>query len=171
MGGHQRGADEMMRSAFLWVSMTAMAATPQADLEISGPMHGATLTIRTSARTAGAIDSLTWRGKEFINSFDHGRELQSASSFDGYGECLNPTEAGSAKDGAGQTTSSRLLDSRADGHTLATTIEMAYWLAPGASYHQSLRLASGLPPRTQRDRPVQRHAHQTRDDRLRLYRL
>ena len=137
----------MMRSVLLWVSMAAMAATPQADLEISGTMHGATLTMRTSARTAGAIDSITWRGKEFINAFDHGRELQSASSFDGYGECLNPTEAGSEKDGAGQATSSRLLASGVDGHTLETTIEMAYWLAPGASYprpcgsHQDFRRA------------------------------
>ena len=97
-------------------------------------MNGATVTIRTSARTAGAIDSITWRGKEFINSRDHGRELQSASSFDGYGECLNPTEAGSDKDGPGPVSSSRLVLGKAHGRTLDTTIEMAYWLVPETQY-------------------------------------
>jgi hypothetical protein len=115
----------------------AFAQGPQADLSISGKVNGATLTIRTSTRMAGAIDSITWRGKEFINAHDHGRELQSASSYDGYGECLNPTEAGSAKDGAGPLSSSRLVESKAHGHTLETTIEMAYWLAPGTPYRHA----------------------------------
>jgi hypothetical protein len=123
----------MRRHVFL-LAATALCAAPHPDLSISAKMNGATLTIRTSARTAGAIDSITWRGKEFINSFDHGRELQSASSFDGYGECLNPTEAGSEKDGAGPASSSRLVLGRAQGRTLETTIEMAYWLVPGTSY-------------------------------------
>jgi hypothetical protein len=86
---------------------------------------------------AGAIESLNWRGKEFINAHDHGRELQSASSYDGYGECLNPTEAGSAKDGAGSTSSSRFVSGGARGHTLETTIEMAYWLTPGTPYRRA----------------------------------
>ena len=62
---------------------------------ISAKVYGSQLTISTSARLAGAIGSLTWNGIEFINQDDHGRELQSASSFDGLGECFNPTEAGS----------------------------------------------------------------------------
>ena len=32
--------------------------------------------VGTSERTAGAIDSLVWRDKEFINNYDHGRQLQ-----------------------------------------------------------------------------------------------
>ena len=32
--------------------------------------------ISTSNRTAGAIDSLAWNNKEFINSYDHGRQFQ-----------------------------------------------------------------------------------------------
>src|SRR5215218_2997854 len=40
------------------------------------------IVIITTARLAGAIHSVTWDGKEFIDSFDHGRQLQSASSFD-----------------------------------------------------------------------------------------
>lgn len=110
------------------------APMPASDLLISGPVHGATLTIRASARTAGAVDSLTWQGREFINSYDHGRELQSAGSFDGYGECLNPTEAGSEKDGTGAAATSRLVTSKVSAQSLETTVEMAFWLAPGALY-------------------------------------
>ena len=42
------------------------------------------LAVGVSSRTAGAIDSLTWGGTQFINARDHGRELQSAAAFDGY---------------------------------------------------------------------------------------
>jgi hypothetical protein len=123
------------REWILLLTVLPLVAAPRADLSISAKVNGALLTICTSARTAGAIDSLTWRGKEFLNGHDHGRELQSASSFDGYGECLNPTEAGSDKDGKGPTSSSVLVSGKAHGRTLQTTIEMAYWLVPGTPYH------------------------------------
>src|ERR1017187_10554437 len=113
----------------------SLSAAPRPDLSISAKVNGSALTLRTSARMAGAIDSITWGGKQFINAYDHGRELQSASSFDGYGECLNPTEAGSDKDGPGPQSSSRLVSGKARGRTLETTIEMAYWLVPGTPYH------------------------------------
>jgi hypothetical protein len=113
----------------------SMGGAPNLELSVSARVNGATLTLRTSARMSGAIDSIQWRGKEFINAFDHGRELQSACSFDGYGECLNPTEAGSGTDGTGPVSSSLLVSGKARGRTLETTIEMAYWLAPGAAYH------------------------------------
>jgi hypothetical protein len=119
-------------AGLLAVCVLAGALTP--DLSISAQVNGALLTIRTSSRTAGAIDSIVWRGREFLNSYDHGRELQSASSFDGFGECLNPTEAGSDKDGSGPSSSSRLVAAKARGRTLETTIEMAYWMRPGTHY-------------------------------------
>jgi len=61
----------------------------------------------TSSRCAGAIDYVSWNGKQFISDYDHGRELQIAVTVDNTGECYNPTEAGSLGDGAGQSTSSR----------------------------------------------------------------
>ncbi len=72
------------------------------------------IVIRTTHRLAGAVDSLTWNGREFIDSVDHGRQLQSASNFDCGGtilaETFNPTRGGVApRDGAGPTSSSRLL--------------------------------------------------------------
>ncbi len=112
------------------------------------------IVIKTTNRLAGAIDSLTWNGKEFINSFDHGRQLQSAASFDFrstdpyWAERYNPTEAGSRSDGAGKTSSSKLISLRAQGAELQTTTRMAFWLAPGQK--SSGRLALN-------DKPLSNH--------------
>jgi len=102
---------------------------------VRAPLGDSEIVIRTTSRLAGAIDSLNWNGQEFINSFDHGRQLQSASNLD-FGsrmtpESFNPTEAGSRLDGAGKTSTSRLVHLVADGNRLQTTNQMAFWLAPG----------------------------------------
>jgi hypothetical protein len=93
------------------------------------------LVIKTTNRLAGAIDSLTWDGKEFIDSADHGRQLQSASNLDAGSaisdETYNPTEAGSRADHVGPTSSSRLLSLKAEGNVLETRSKMAFWLKPG----------------------------------------
>jgi hypothetical protein len=104
------------------------------DYTIRQTVLGSPLVLRASQRTAGAIDSLKFRGKEYVNAFDHGREWQSAVSYDGFGECLNPTEAGTSKDGTGAETSSQLLDARVQDFTLTSTVRMAYWLAPDEPY-------------------------------------
>ncbi len=93
------------------------------------------IVITTTSRLAGAIHSLTWNGREFIDSADHGRQLQSASNFDVGGpfvpEVFNPTEAGSVSDGAGPISSSKLLSLTAADGELRTKSQMAFWLAPG----------------------------------------
>jgi hypothetical protein len=93
------------------------------------------IVIKTTARTAGAIDSLTWGGKEFVDSFDHGRQMQSASNFDCGApfvpEVFNPTEAGSLADGRGAKSTSRLLELSAKANELTTLNRMAFWLRPG----------------------------------------
>lgn len=104
---------------------------PGGRASISAPFKGSPITIGVSSRTAGSIDSLTWGGTQFVNAFDHGRELQSASSFDGYAECLNPTEAGSNADGAGRRSSSLLLGLSIGDGRLETRTRMAYWMRPG----------------------------------------
>ncbi len=121
------------------LAASSACAAPEAPIsgnaEIRGKALGSELVIKTSDRTAGAICSLTWNGKEFIDAADHGRELQSASNFDVDGdiknETFNPTEAGSCRDGAGPKTTSRLLYLHADGNELVTTNQMAFWLVPG----------------------------------------
>jgi hypothetical protein len=80
------------------------------------------------------VHSLTWDGVEFIDSADHGRQLQSAASFGpakSMAEPYNPTEAGSRKDGAGPTSTSQLLHAVATKSELQTTTRMAFWLNPG----------------------------------------
>ncbi|HAD59217.1 MAG TPA: hypothetical protein DCG12_08235 [Planctomycetaceae bacterium] len=108
---------------------------PSGDATIRAPFRGSEIVITTTRRLAGAIHSLKWNGQEFINSTDHGRQLQSASNLDAgskfTGETFNPTEAGSRFDGAGARSTSRLLHLFAEGNQLQTTSQMAFWLRPG----------------------------------------
>lgn len=105
------------------------------NVSIRGKFGDSEIVITTTDRLAGAIHSLTWKGKEFIDSHDHGRQLQSASNFDAgsrfTGETFNPTEAGSRRDGAGPTSTSRLLHLVKTENSLQTTSQMAFWLDPG----------------------------------------
>jgi len=116
-------------------AVAADAPLPTGDGVIRGKLGRSEIVITTTSRLAGAIHSLTWNGREFIDSADHGRQLQSASNLDAgkpiRAETFNPTEAGSADDGAGPTSSSKLLHYIADGNRLQTTSRMAFWLAPG----------------------------------------
>lgn len=110
---------------------------PSGEAVIRAAAGDSEIVIRTTSRLAGAIHSLTWRGKEFIDSVDHGRQLQSAASFDCaaagpfWAECYNPTEAGSRHDGAGPTSTSQLLAIEATERVLTTKTQMAFWLRPG----------------------------------------
>ncbi|MCC7423015.1 MAG: hypothetical protein IT428_22295 [Planctomycetaceae bacterium] len=105
------------------------------DSTIRGRFGSSDIVITTTNRLAGAIHSLTWNGREFIDSFDHGRQLQSASNLacgkEFFPETFNPTEAGSRRDGAGPKSSSRLLEIRARDNELFTRTRMAFWLVPG----------------------------------------
>lgn len=102
------------------------------------------LEIRTSAQFAGAVSSLSFRGREYVDTADHGRELQSAASFDGFGECFNPTEAGNAADARKPTSSSRLLSARTGPGWLETRVDMAFWLLPGTDYGKTCGTAAGV---------------------------
>jgi len=102
--------------------------------QITGIVGGDELVLKVSTRFGGAVESITWRGKEFINIFDHGRQISYAWGMDGYGECLNPTEPGSASDLFKLSSTSQLLEvCRPESNLLTTTVQPAYWLAPGES--------------------------------------
>jgi len=81
-----------------------------------------------SERTAGAIDSLVWKNKEFINNWDHGRQLQMAITVQNYGECWNPTEAGGRSDYIGTETKSMLTEISVSENILQTSVLPAYWV-------------------------------------------
>lgn len=108
---------------------------PFGDSTIHAKAGSSEIVITTTNRVAGAIHSLTWNDKEFVDSFDHGRQIQSASNFDCgktfIPEVFNPTEAGSMADGSGATSTSRLLELSAKGNELVTLSRMAFWLKPG----------------------------------------
>lgn len=136
-GNHTRFA---LAFAMLILSRGLLAIEPpvvDGNQTLSIDCDGSPLTITTTSRLAGAVDSLRWRNHEFIDSADHGRQLQSACSFDAmsdepfWAERFNPTEAGSRLDGAGKRSTSRLLAIERDDRQLRTSTQMAFWLAPG----------------------------------------
>jgi hypothetical protein len=105
------------------------------DAVIRAPAGDSEIVIKTTARMAGAIESLRWGGMEFINDADHGRELQTCWNGNAgvepiADETFNPTEAGSLDDGNGTNSSSRLLKIEAHGNQLVTYSQPAYWLNP-----------------------------------------
>ncbi len=99
--------------------------------DITGMVDGDPLTLRVSARFGGAVESINWRGKEFLNIYDHGRQISYAWHLDGWGECLNPTEPGAAADNFKQSSTTvleRICSSAANNVT--TYVRPAYWLGP-----------------------------------------
>jgi len=152
---------------FLAADVAAPAPVVSGDAELTGIVGGKPLVLRTTTRLAGAIDSLKWDGVEFIDSHDHGRQLQSALNADVDGvfhvECYNPTEAGSVVDALGPRSTSRLEFLSVEGGVLATRSRMAFWLAPGMKSHgqtaQNTELLSGhgLEKRVRVGRPGMDH--------------
>ena len=125
----------LLTVTFLCQPIGAQENLQTGDAIVRAPFGDSEIVITTTSRLAGAIHSLTWNGQEFIDSHDHGRQLQSASNFDAgskfTGETFNPTEAGSRFDGAGPKSTSRLLHLLAKDNVLQTTNQMAFWLRPG----------------------------------------
>jgi hypothetical protein len=123
-------------AALLLTPLSALHAdVPAGNSTIRGTAGSSEIVITMTTRLTGAIHSLTWNGREFIDSFDHGRQLQSASNLDCgtpiSNETFNPTEAGSRSDGIGEKSSSRLLHRRVEPDAVQTLTQMAFWLAPG----------------------------------------
>jgi PKD repeat protein len=114
-------------------SPVTIGTKPNGSSFISNVAGGSNIVIGTSDALAGAIGLLTWWNKSFIDYHDHGRELQSATSFDGNGECYNPTEAGSSENGTSSVTSSYLQYLYASGNYLETQTVPAFWIEPGHS--------------------------------------
>jgi hypothetical protein len=113
----------------------AASSVAKGDEVIRSPAGGSEIVIKATTRMAGAIESLQWGGREFIDDADHGRELQTCWNGNAgvepiADETFNPTEAGSLDDGSGATSSSRLVEVHAQGNQLETVCQPAYWLNP-----------------------------------------
>jgi alpha-tubulin suppressor-like RCC1 family protein len=85
------------------------------------------LSVSTSSQFAGAVSSIKWGDKEFINNWDHGRQLQLNSQFFNRFICYNPYEAGSFNDGRGPTSTSKLLSMTNTSTSLDATTQMAWY--------------------------------------------
>jgi len=118
----------ILTGGLLWGVATAHAQV-NGDVTISAPAFGQPLTVSTSNQFAGAVSSIRWGNKEFINNWDHGRQLGFNAGFFNRGECYNPYETGSKEDGNGPTSSSRLLSMQASGNRLESTTQMAWYLS------------------------------------------
>jgi hypothetical protein len=107
------------------------------SMTIHGEFHGRSVVVAATERSGGAIESLQWGDVEFIDANDHGRLLQSAVTFDGLGECDNPTEAGASRDGQHPKVSSSILESHGVvDNVLKTSTRMAYWIRKGQRSHE-----------------------------------
>jgi alpha-tubulin suppressor-like RCC1 family protein len=95
---------------------------------ITGTIFGSPVTLKTSSQYGGAINSMVWNGKEFVNNFDHGRQFSVNASFFNRYECYNPYETGTRADGDGPTSSSKVLSLNASGNTLESGTQMSFYL-------------------------------------------
>ncbi len=103
------------------------------DATISQSVLGRPLLLRTSSKYGGAVWSLVWNGKEFIDSYDHGRLLQSSSypNVNEWGLCYNPVEAGGVDDLRNNYSTSAIKALTATSNSISTRNQSAYWIAPG----------------------------------------
>src|SRR6476620_7096505 len=95
-----------------------------ATISANGLVLGKTLTVGSSNQFAGAVSSIKWGGKEFINNWDHGRQLSPNYQFFNRFICYNPYETGSLEDGKSPTSTSKLLSLSASANQLDSTTQM-----------------------------------------------
>ena len=112
----------------LW-GVGAVQAQVNGNATISGSAFGQPLTVSTSTQYGGAVSSIRWGDKEYINNWDHGRQLGPSSYFFNRFECYNPYETGTKEDGNGPTSSSRLLAMQASGNRLESRTQMSWYLS------------------------------------------
>lgn len=123
--------------ALMALSALSVCVQPAAAREstIQSFSNGSTFSVSVHSDVhAGAIDSLIFRGVQYVDNFDHGRQIQTAVQVDDLGECFNPTEAGSKADAAKSITSSKTLSQSNEGNVLTTETQAAFWLSPREPY-------------------------------------
>jgi hypothetical protein len=125
---HRVGAITGIVGALLCGAATIHAQV-SGDSSITASVLGQPLTLKTSSQFAGAVSSLVWGGKEFVNNFDHGRQFSMNAAFFNRNECYNPYEAGTRADGQNTTSSSRVLSLTASGNRLESTVQMSWYLS------------------------------------------
>jgi hypothetical protein len=95
-------------------------------------VEGREVKLTANLVAGGAISELTWKGKQFINNFDFGRQIQTAINLSREAEAINPTEAGDLYGFPGTTGvawahGSPQLSSSVSGTTLKTQCHPLQW--------------------------------------------
>jgi len=130
MNRHKRAAWVVVMLASLSL-LDATAQVPiNGDATIRADWVFGQISVSTSTKFAGAVSSIKWNGKEYINNWDHGRQLQLNSQFFNRYICYNPYEAGSFTDGSSPTSTSKLLSLTTSGNSLDATTQMAWYYYP-----------------------------------------
>lgn len=106
-------------------AMTRAQVNGNSTISATDPVFG-TISVSTSNQFAGAVSSIKWNGKEYVNNWDHGRQLQLNMQFFNRYCCYNPYEAGSFEDARGGTSTSKCLSLSANGNRLEATTQMAW---------------------------------------------
>jgi len=101
---------------------------PITEYVLSGDHSGEPVRVSANSRYGAAIYSIVLGNFQFVDSADHGREVQTAWQLDGQIEGQNPTEAGSSADGNGYLSSTKIISAGVTGNVLTTKVNPAYWL-------------------------------------------
>lgn len=82
-----------------------------------------------TAQYAYSTSTLIANGISYIDTYDHGREMQTAYQINGQGEGYNPTEAGSAADGTGPTSTTQVINvtESVPNNYWVKTVHPAFW--------------------------------------------
>jgi hypothetical protein len=97
-----------------------------ATISANDPVFG-TISVSTASQFAGGVSSIKWAGKEFINNWDHGRQLAPNYQFFNRYICYNPYESGNIEDGMRPFSTSRLLSLSVIGNRLESETQMAWY--------------------------------------------
>jgi alpha-tubulin suppressor-like RCC1 family protein len=124
----------LLRPAAAVVALTLLSfgsvtsrAQVSGDATISATVLNQPLSISTRTQYGGAVSSIHWAGKEFINNWDHGRQLSPNYQFFNRFICYNPYETGSLEDGNKPTSTSKVLSLSVSGNTVQTETQMAWY--------------------------------------------
>lgn len=90
--------------------------------------NGTVIVMASAAYGGSVVSVIDGSGKQYVDTVDHGREFQIAYQLDDLGEGENPTEAGSAADANGPTSSTVILGVVLNGPNVFTSVvHPAYW--------------------------------------------
>eukprot|EP01084_Bolivina_argentea_P135331 238489_1 len=84
-----------------------------------------------SNRMGASIDSIIYQNFEYINAWNHNRNVQITAQTQ-YGECYQPTESGSIQDNQTNHTTSKIININATSNNIYTESAAAFYMPSGS---------------------------------------